>query len=247
MGIRSEDITCQWCRTLSGIVSFMMFHDVSNIAAVSHGSFLICPKMDRCNLIWYCIETVHGTQIVHVVPPHKKKESWTFMWNMYINTYISVTKDPRIHNRRVLQVPWCVACNVAIGWNCWRAKALCSFSRSLGLFMFFSWQTFWRSSLKRTVVKHLKHWGWFRWVSFLVARLTGVNCSFQGICWAPESWWREFDVTTMVQRMNRRMGRVCEFSFVGTWELCWLLIDISTFKQFTHFTWAMVCTCFLVA
>lgn len=30
--------------------------------------------MDRCNLIWYCIETAHCTQIVYVVPPHKNRK-----------------------------------------------------------------------------------------------------------------------------------------------------------------------------
>ena len=100
---------------------------------------------------------------------------------MYINTYISVTKDPRIHNRGGLQVPWCVACNVAIGWNCWRAKALCSFSRSLG--PFFSWQTL-REILPETnsVFKHLKHWGLVQGGYLLGSGklMEGIRCDYDG-------------------------------------------------------------------
>lgn len=72
---------------------------------------------------------------VYAVSPHKNRKLRFHV--KYVYKHISVTKDPRIHNRRGLQVPWCVACNVAIGWNCWRAKVLCSFSRSLGLLCFF--------------------------------------------------------------------------------------------------------------
>ena len=156
MGIRSEDFTCQWCRTLSGIVSFMMFHDVANIAAVSHGSFLICPKMDRCNLIWYCIETVHGTQMCTLFPP-TKIESCAFMWNMYTNIYPS----PKIHESTIV-----VVCRFRGAWRAtWQLVGIVGgqrfYAHSLGALVFyvFFMANVWRPSLKRTAVKHLKHWG----------------------------------------------------------------------------------------
>ena len=207
MGIRSEDFACQWCRTLSGIVSFMMFHDVANIAAVSHGSFLICPKMDRCNLIWYCIETVHGTQMCTLFHP-TKIESCAFMWNMYTNIYPS----PKIHESTIV-----VVCRFRGAWRAtWQLVGIVGgqrfYAHSLGALVFY---VFFHGKRLETLPETnsgqapetLGLPGWQVW-----------TVRFRGICWAPESWWREFDVTTMVQRMNMRMGRVCECSFVF---FCW--------------------------
>ena len=128
------------------------------------------------------------------------------------------------------EVPWCVVCNVAIGWNCWRAKALCSFSRSLVW-----WKKFGYPQISSLDILQLETWntgvGRYWKMSFLLGFGRERLVSGRVFLGSGKLIWKS--KSTMA---------------TDSWRwACRLFIDISAIKQLIELTWAMVCTCFFGA